>query len=191
MRGSKRITTEKSAQKWRLNKHMLKTLFLLTMLSTVALAQEAATPADGGAAGHHRPATKAKQLTNDEFDAYLAHPEKILLIDVRRPDEIASIGGFPVYLNIQIKELKDHLREIPKDREIITVSNHAARASVAADLLADSGFKVLGAVGADTYQKAGGKLAVKFPTPPAAAQGGQPAGADAGAYTRADHPGSN
>jgi rhodanese-related sulfurtransferase len=170
---------------------MLKTLMLLTMLSTVALAQEAANPAEGGSAAHQGPATRAKKLTNEEFDAYLAHPEKILLIDVRRPDEISSIGGFPVYLNIQVKELKDHLREIPKDREIITVSNHAARASIAADLLTDNGFKVLGAVGADTYQKAGGKLAVKFPAPPAAAQGGKPAGADAGAYAQTDHPSPN
>jgi rhodanese-related sulfurtransferase len=185
------VIVEQPAQKWRLKKHMLKILFVLTMLSTVALAQEFATTADGGNAAHHRPAIKAKQLTNDEFDAYLGHPEKILLIDVRRPDEISSIGGFPVYLNIQIKELKDHLREIPKDREIITVSNHAARASVAADLLADNGFKVLGAVGADTYQKAGGKLAVKFPVPPVTPQGGQPAGADASTNAHTDHPGSN
>jgi rhodanese-related sulfurtransferase len=110
-------------------------------------------------------------VTNAELDEYLAHPEKVLLIDVRRPDEISTIGGFPVYFNVQIKDLKNHLSEIPKDREIITVSNHSARAAVAADLLADNGFKVLGAVGVDTYQKDGGALAVKFPVPPPHATG--------------------
>lgn len=144
---------------------MLKNLVVFVMLSTAAFAQETAPT---GAATGARPApspTRAKVLTNAEFDAYLAHPDQVLLLDVRRPDEISTIGGFPVYLSIQAKDLKNHLNEIPKDRPIITVSNHAARASVAADLLDSNGFKVLGAVGADTYQKNGGTLAVKIPVP--------------------------
>jgi rhodanese-related sulfurtransferase len=146
---------------------MLKRLVVCAMLSTVAFAQDAATPQGAANGARRAPApTRAKKLTNAEFDAYLAHPEKVLLVDVRRPDEVSTIGGFPVYLSVQIKELKDHLNEIPKDREIITVSNHSARAAVAADLLTDNGFTVLGAVGADTYQKDGGKLAVKIPVPP-------------------------
>lgn len=152
---------------------MLKKLVLLALLSTAAFAQEPSNPAEQATDSHHALATKAKQLTNEEFDSYLAHPEKVLLLDVRRPDEVSSIGGFPVYLSIQAKDLKNHLSEIPRDRPIITVSNHAARASVAADLLESNGFKVLGAVAADTYQKAGGRLAVKIPIPPAA-QSGQP-----------------
>jgi len=27
-------------------------------------------------------------------------PEKVLIVDVRRPDELTSIGGFPVYLSV-------------------------------------------------------------------------------------------
>jgi len=155
---------------------MLKKLLVLALLSTAAFAQDAANPATQASAGHHGPATNAKQLTNDEFDAYLAHPEQVLLIDVRRPDEVSSIGGFPVYLSIQAKDLKNHVAEIPRDRGIITVSNHAARASGAADFLTSQGFKVLGAVGADTYQKSGGKLAIKIPVPPTPAGGQQRAG---------------
>jgi len=144
---------------------MLKKLVVLTVLTTAAFAQQGA-PAEPGAQGAHKPApTRAKKLTNAEFDAYLAHPEGVLLVDVRRPDEVSTIGGFPVYLSIQLGDLKKHLAEIPRDRPIITVSNHAARASVAADTLEDAGFKVLGAVGADTYQIDGGKLAIKIPVP--------------------------
>lgn len=155
---------------------MLKKLALLTMLSTAALAQQAATSVSGpNGARSPRPTSKAKVLTNAEFDAYLAHPEKVLVLDVRRPDEVSAIGGFPVYLSVQIKDLKEHLAEIPRDRPIITVSNHAARAGSAADTLTDAGFKVLGAVGADTYQKDGGTLAVKIaipaPRPGASAEG--------------------
>ncbi|SNT12283.1 Rhodanese-related sulfurtransferase [Granulicella rosea] len=157
---------------------MLKKLVVIAMLSTAAFAQEAAKPAAG--ANARKPA-RTKTLTNAEFDAYLAHPEKVLLVDVRRPDEVSTIGGFPVYLSIQIKDLKQHLNEIPRDRGIITVSNHAARAGAAGDQLEDAGFKVLGAVGADTYQLDGGKLAVKIPVPPPApaAAGAHPAEAAA------------
>ncbi len=145
---------------------MLKRIAILAVLSTAAMAQTAATPAEGSnGAVPHRPASKAKVLTNSEFDGYLAHPEKVLVVDVRRPDEVSTIGGFPVYLSVQNKDIKAHLAEIPRDRPIITVSNHAARAGYAADTLTDAGFTVLGAVGADTYQKNGGTLAVKIPVP--------------------------
>jgi rhodanese-related sulfurtransferase len=92
------------------------------------------------------------------LDQLLATPDKVLLIDVRRPDEISTNGGFPVYLSIQIGDLEKHLDSIPKDRLIVTVSNHAARGGKAADLLASHGFNVAGAVGAETYEKEGGTL---------------------------------
>lgn len=168
---------------------MLKKLVVVTMLSTAAFAQQAA-PEAGGA---HKPApTRAKKLTNAEFDAYLEHPEKVLLVDVRRPDEVSTIGGFPVYLSIQLKDLKNHLAEIPRDRDIITVSNHAARASVAADQLSDAGFHVLGAVGADTYQADGGKLAIKIPVPAKRdAPGPRPDAASGNSSTTPAHAGNN
>src|SRR6202020_384582 len=103
-------------------------------LSTVAFGQDA-----GGAksvAPAKEPASKAHVLTAAELDKALADPGKVLLIDVRRPDEVSSIGGFPVYLSIQAKELEHSLDWIPKGRTIITVSNHAGRAGKAADLLA-------------------------------------------------------
>ena len=140
---------------------------LIALLSSVALAQQAPAPGASPTAGtQHTPhPTRAKKLTNAEFDAYLEHPDQVLLVDVRRPDEVSTIGGFPVYLSIQIGDLKNHLKQIPRDRPIITVSNHAGRASIAADLLDDAGFKVLGAIGADTYQTNGGKQAILIPVP--------------------------
>ena len=150
------------------------------LISTVAFAQQ---PANSAPSSNHpqetQPASKAKKLTRAEFDALVAHPDQVLLIDVRRPDEISSIGGFPVYLSIQIKDLKNHLGEIPKDKLIITVSNHAARAGVAADLLADNGFKVAGAVGAQTYETEGGTL-LKVVVPKTPANGTTQAVAAAG-----------
>jgi rhodanese-related sulfurtransferase len=113
-------------------------------------------------------AIKAKILTRAEFDALLRTPGRVLLIDVRRPTEIAMNGGFPFYLNIQADELEKHLAEIPKDKPLIMISNHAHRAGMAADFLESKGFKIAGAIGAQIYESEGGMLVKYGPDKPAA-----------------------
>ena len=135
------------------------TLLLLGALAAAApLAYSADSPKGRGAATQ-APASKAHVLSREELDKLLAQPGKVLVIDVRRPDEVSEIGGLPVYLSIQAGDLEKSLAWIPKDRLIVTLSNHAGRAGKAADLLAANGFKVAGAAGAQTYEQQGGKLA--------------------------------
>ena len=141
---------------------MRKLILIAILAAATALAQTA-----GAAPGKAAP-SKAKVLSRAEFDGLLSHPDRVLLLDLRRPDEVSANGGFAVYLSIQIGELEKHLSEIPKDRMIITVSNHANRASRAADLLSSKGFNVAGAVGAQTYEAAGGTLVKIAPPKPAA-----------------------
>ncbi len=129
---------------------MKKLILMILLASAVAFAQE--------------PASKAKILTRAEFDALVATPGRVLLLDVRRPTEIAMNGGFPVYLNIQAADLEKHLAEIPKDRPLVLVSNHAHRAGIAASLLESKGFKIEGAIGAQVYESQGGTL-VKYEMP--------------------------
>lgn len=150
-------------------------VLLMALTSSVVLAQQ-----EGQGGASKAPASKAHLLTNAELDKLLEHPEKVILIDVRRPDEVSSVGGFPVYLSIQLKELGDSVKWIPKDRAIVTVSNHAGRAAKAADLLAGKGFNVAGAVGAQTYEKAGGTIAHIAVPPPRAANGQGAGGQGAG-----------
>jgi rhodanese-related sulfurtransferase len=145
---------------------------LVALTATLALAQQ---PGDAKAAADPKP--NAHVLTNPELDTLLAHPEKLLIIDVRRPDEVSSIGGFPVYLSIQLKDLEKSLAWIPKDRTIVVVSNHAARGAKGADILASKGFKVAGAAGAQTYEKAGGTIAHIAIPPPQPSNGQIPVGA--------------
>jgi len=147
---------------------MLRFLALaLFITSSVSQQMPAQTPVSNtDAATQKEPAFKAKKLSRAELDALLAHPDQILLIDVRRPDEIASIGGFAVYLNVQINDLKNQLASIPRDRTIVAISNHAARAGVAADLLTANGFHVAGAVGAQIYEADGGTLVKIAPPKP-------------------------
>ena len=109
---------------------------------------------------------KTKRLGNAEIDALLAKPVGLLVLDLRRPDELIKYGSFPVFLSVQAKDLEGHLAYLPKDRSILTVSNHAGRAGAAGDLLTARGFTVAGAAGSEDYEKAGG-LAVVHIQPPA------------------------
>ncbi len=131
----------------------MKRLLVLTLLAAVA----AFGQADGGKQGKKQ-ASQAKVLTRAEIDDLLTHPDQVLILDVRRPDEVKDIGGFPVYLSIQIGDLEKSLAWIPKDRTIIALSNHASRGGRAADILTKAGFKVAGAAGAEDYEEQGGKL---------------------------------
>jgi rhodanese-related sulfurtransferase len=148
----------------------MKKITKLTLLMILA------TPVAFGAAHDHDKKTnapsakeysyKTPKLNRIQLDALLATPDKLLIIDVRRPDELTKIGGFPVYLNIQSKEIENNLAFIPKDRNVVTVSNHAHRAGAAGDLLTAKGFKVVGAVGAQNYEEEGGKLVkIEIPRP--------------------------
>ncbi|MES2626894.1 MAG: rhodanese-like domain-containing protein [Pseudomonadota bacterium] len=111
------------------------------------------------------PAT-VKVLNRAEFDTLLKNPEDLIVIDLRRPDELTNIGGFPVYLSIQSSDLAKQLAWIPKDRKVVTVSNHASRAKRGAAVLIDADFEVVGAVGAQDYETQGGALAKISPPAP-------------------------
>src|SRR5438309_583962 len=91
------------------------TAFTLALLATHAFAQQS-IPANSAATPQAQtaPTYKAKRLDRAELDALLAKPEKLLIIDVRRPDELTTIGGFPVYLNVQAKDLEKYVAFIPK-----------------------------------------------------------------------------
>lgn len=134
------------------------------LLLACAVAAEPVVPA--ATAAHDAHQYKTRLLSRADFDALLAAPGSLLIIDVRRPDELTAKGGFPVYLSIQYKELGNSLAFIPRDRTIVTVSNHAGRALPAGDLLADAGFHVAGAIGVEGYEKEGGTLTRIAPPPP-------------------------
>jgi rhodanese-related sulfurtransferase len=152
---------------------MFKKLLILAAASsavTAFAAEPAAKPAPAKPLSH--------ELTRAEFEQLLTKPNELLIIDLRRPDELTRIGGFPVYLSIQAKDLEQQLAWIPKDRTIVTVSNHAARSGRAADLLTAKGYKVAGLLGAQTYEEQGGKLTkIEVPPPrnPASAAAAAPA----------------
>ena len=135
-----------------------------------AFAADSDTSKAAPAAVEHPYTAKTPKLNRDQIDALLAKPSQLVIIDVRRPDELSSKGSFAAYLNIQAKDLPNRLDYIPKDRSVVTVSNHAGRAGATADLLASKGFKVVGAIGVEDYEAQGGTLVrITAPAPKPAA----------------------
>ncbi|MBS0348795.1 MAG: rhodanese-like domain-containing protein [Proteobacteria bacterium] len=141
---------------------------LIAAGSTLAIAQQAAPAAAGAQQPYVAPpwTYKTKQLNRAEIDALLAKPGQVLVLDVRRPDELISKGSFPVYLNIQTADVEKYADYIPKDRSIITVSNRAHRAGDVGDKLTARGFKIAGAAGTLDYEDQGGKVARITPPAP-------------------------
>lgn len=142
-------------------------LWLTLCITPTLHAQTAATPAATSAS---TPAAdvwnyKTHRLDRAAVDALLAKPKQLLVIDVRRPDEVTAKGSFPVFLNVQAADLAQQLDAIPRDRVILTVSNHAHRAGAAGDLLASKGFKVAGATGSEDYEAQGGTITRLRPPP--------------------------
>jgi rhodanese-related sulfurtransferase len=144
----------------------------LALVSTATLAQEAAAAPAAAASAYVPPPWdyKTKQLNRAQVDALLGNPKKLLIIDLRRPDELTRLGSFAVFLNVQIKDLGEVLDYIPKDRTILTVSNRAHRAGAAGDLLTSKGYKVAGAIGSEDYREAGGTIVKVSPPAPAASK---------------------
>jgi rhodanese-related sulfurtransferase len=131
---------------------------------------------------------KTLRLNRAAVDAVLSKPEQALILDIRRPDELTKIGGFPVYLSIQTSDVQKSLGFIPKDRLIIVVSNRAHRAGAVGDILHGLGYNVVGATGVLDYQDEGGVLTKIAPPPPrqaAAAPTAAASGAVPGAQANA------
>lgn len=141
-------------------------------VGSIAFAQEAASAPAAAASAYVAPpwAYKTKQLTRLDVDKLLGNPKKLLIIDIRRPDEVTKYGSFPIYLSVQLKDLPVALEYIPKDRTIVTVSNRAHRAGAAGDLLTANGYKVAGAIGSEDYKEAGGTIYKIAPPAPAASK---------------------
>lgn len=145
-----------------MNIKILAVAALLVSASAVHAAQAPKAPAAPSAATQ---TYKTKELHRAQIDALLAKPDELVIIDIRRPDELSKIGGFPAYLSIQLDDLEKYAAFIPKQRKVVTVSNHAHRAFKAGDLLSAKGYNVVGAIGVQNYEQEGGTLS-KIAVPP-------------------------
>ncbi len=64
---------------------------------------------------------RPKELTAGELEKLLASQDNIFYLDVREPEEIKQLGSVRGYVNIPIGQLEARLKEIPKDKLIVTL----------------------------------------------------------------------
>jgi rhodanese-related sulfurtransferase len=141
-------------------------LIAFVSVAACAVSVEASAQSAAPAAAAPQPwKYHTRQLDRAQIDRLLANPSKVLFLDVRRPDEVTAKGSWPVYLSVQVKDVEKYLDFLPRDRAIVTVSNHAHRAGAVGDLLASKGFQIAGAAGSEDYEAQGGTI-TRIPVPP-------------------------
>jgi rhodanese-related sulfurtransferase len=98
----------------------------------------------------------AKQTSAEELQAALGRDTKILVIDVRSPQEFAA-GHIPGAVNIPLDELARKLEEM-KDMTLVTMCEHGGRSSRAAVELQKLGYKTASYCTLDSWKKCGYKI---------------------------------
>ena len=63
---------------------------------------------------------KTKQLTSEEAEKALKG-DNVFLLDVREPKELEEFGTIKGYVNIPLGQLESRLKEIPKDKVVVTL----------------------------------------------------------------------
>lgn len=70
-----------------------------------------------------------------------------VLLDVRNPGELESVGRFPNALNIPVDQLRQRMDELPKEKEIVVACQVGLRGNVAYRQLVNNGFKARNLLG--------------------------------------------
>ena len=68
-----------------------------------------------------------------------SHPEHLLVLDVRTPQEYAD-GHVPGAVNVPYDQLASRLAEVPQDKDVVLYCKSGRRAGIAADVLAANGY---------------------------------------------------
>jgi rhodanese-related sulfurtransferase len=85
-------------------------------------------------------AAQPKNISSTQAQALLARDKKIVLLDVRTPEEYreAHLKGA---LLIPLGEMEKRVREVPRDRPILVYCSVGARSASAARFLAAKGYR--------------------------------------------------
>jgi rhodanese-related sulfurtransferase len=62
-----------------------------------------------------------KTISADELEKLLERKDGLFFLDVREPGEIERLGSVKGYVNIPLGQLEARLKEIPKDKLIVTL----------------------------------------------------------------------
>ena len=91
--------------------------------------------------------SKVKQFTAEELEKFLQDEKNVFLLDVREPKELSEFGSVKGYVNIPLSQVESRLKEIPKEKVIVTLCERGVRAGRAAETLTKNGYTVVAACG--------------------------------------------
>lgn len=76
-----------------------------------------------------------------EANVLLRHLSKVVLIDVRQPEEFTGeLGHIPGASLIVLDGLLDHIDDIPKDKPVVLICRSGGRSARAANVLFEAGY---------------------------------------------------
>lgn len=102
------------------------------------------------------------QITVDE--AIERASAGVLLIDVREQWEWDA-GHAPQATHIAMRELGDHVAELPNDQDVLVICQSGGRSLTVATALADAGYRAVNVLGGMTAWEQAGGVVVR-PAPP-------------------------
>jgi len=113
----------------------------------------------------------AKETSAQQLQEGLGKENKILVVDVRSPQEFTT-GHVPTAVNIPLDELPKKLEEmkVSKDTTIVTMCEHGGRSSRAAAELQKLGYPTASYCTLDAWKKCGYKVETGDGKPHAAAK---------------------
>src|SRR5512137_2670262 len=120
-----------------MHRHRLLLIALAALAGPVAIAADPAqaTPSSAKAA-----AAVVQPMSQDALLQHQAqHPDHILLLDVRTPQEYAE-GHIAGAVNVPHDQLATRVAEVPKDKDVVLYCRSGRRAGIAADVLAANGY---------------------------------------------------
>ena len=64
--------------------------------------------------------SSSNKIDPSHLENLIDKEENLFFLDVRTPEEVATLGTLPGYINIPIDQLEQRLGEIPKGKPIVT-----------------------------------------------------------------------
>lgn len=66
-------------------------------------------------------AQESKKIDSEELEKLIQNEKNLYLLDVREPKELQELGTVKGYVNIPLSQLESRLKEIPKDKVVVTL----------------------------------------------------------------------
>ena len=115
---------------------------------------------------HPSVASGVPETSASELHSMLGHKGKVLVLDVRTPEEYAK-GHIPEAVNVPLDKLAEKIREmhVSKETTIVTSCDHGGRSSRAAMELQKMGYQATSFCRIESWQKNGYKITRGNPKP--------------------------